>query len=110
MKKKIEETQEELVRLNKFLSHNSNYSRREADKLIEEGRVKVNGKVVTNLATKVSNSDEVHIGKKSIREDKNKISTVIVYNKPKGEIVSKKDPLFLDILLKFLQKKDYYNP
>ena len=25
-------------------------------------------------------------------------------------IVSKKDPLFLDILLKFLQKKDYYNP
>ena len=36
MKKKIEETQEELVRLNKFLSHNSNYSRREADKLIEE--------------------------------------------------------------------------
>ena len=45
MKKKIEETQEELVRLNKFLSHNSNYSRREADKLIEEGRVKVNGKV-----------------------------------------------------------------
>ena len=92
MKKKIEETQEELVRLNKFLSHNSNYSRREADKLIEEGRVKVNGKVVTNLATKVSNSDEVHIGKKFIREDKNKISTVIVYNKPKGEIVSKKDP------------------
>ena len=92
MKKRDEEVQEEVVRLNKFLSHNSNYSRREADKLIEEGRVKVNGKVVVNLATKVSNSDEVHIGKKFIREDKNKISTVIVYNKPKGEIVSKKDP------------------
>ena len=92
MKKKIEETQEELVRLNKFLSHNSNYSRREADKLIEEGKVKINGKVVTNLATKVSNNDEVEIGRKKIREDKNKISTVIVYNKPKGEIVSKKDP------------------
>ena len=92
MKKRDEQVQEELVRLNKFLSHNSNYSRREADKLIEEGRVKVNGKVVTNLATKVSNSDEVHIGKKFIREDKNKISTVIVYNKPKGELVTKKDP------------------
>ena len=36
-KKKVEEIEEELVRLNKFLSHNSNYSRREADKLIEEG-------------------------------------------------------------------------
>ena len=92
MKKRDEQVQEELVRLNKFLSHNSNYSRREADKLIEEGKVKVNGKIVTNLATKVSNSDEVEIGRKKIREDKNKISTVIVYNKPKGEIVSKKDP------------------
>ena len=92
MKKKEDEVQVELVRLNKFLSHNSNYSRREADKLIEEGKVKVNGKVVTNLATKVSNNDEVHIGRKTIREDKNKIITVIVYNKPKGEIVSKKDP------------------
>ena len=92
MKKRDEEVQEELVRLNKFLSHNSNYSRREADKLIEEGKVKVNGKVVTNLATKVSNNDEVEIGRKKIKEDKNKISTVIVYNKPKGEIVSKKDP------------------
>ena len=92
MKKKEDEVQVELVRLNKFLSHNSNYSRREADKLIEEGKVKVNGKVVTNLATKVSNNDEVEIGRKKIKEDKNKISTVIVYNKPKGEIVSKKDP------------------
>jgi len=92
MKKREEETQVELVRLNKFLSHNSNYSRREADKLIEEGKVKINGKVVTNLATKVSNNDEVEIGRKKIKEDKNKISTVIVYNKPKGEIVSKKDP------------------
>ena len=72
MKKKEDEVQVELVRLNKFLSHNSNYSRREADKLIEEGKVKVNGKVVTNLATKVSNSDEVHIGRKTIREEKNK--------------------------------------
>jgi len=72
MKKRDEEVQEELVRLNKFLSHNSNYSRREADKLIEEGKVKVNGKVVTNLATKVSNNDEVEIGRKKIKEDKNK--------------------------------------
>ena len=68
MKKRDEQVQEELVRLNKFLSHNSNYSRREADKLIEEGKVKVNGKVVTNLATKVSNNDEVEIGRKKIKK------------------------------------------
>lgn len=82
----------ELTRLNKFISHNSNYSRREADKIIEEGRVSVNGKVVSNLATKVSSFDEVKIGKRIIKEDKNRIITVIIYNKPKGEIVSKNDP------------------
>ncbi len=82
----------ELTRLNKFISHNSNYSRREADKIIEEGRVSVNGKVVTNLATKVSINDEVKIGKKLIKEDKNRMYTVIMYNKPKGELVTKNDP------------------
>lgn len=92
MRKKNQEEEIELVRLNKFISHNSSYSRREADKQIEEGRVKVNGKVVTNLATKVSAEDEVQIGKKKIKEDKNRLITVIVYNKPKGEIVSKNDP------------------
>ena len=106
MKKKIEESQEDLVRLNKFLSHNSNYSRREADKLIEEGRVKINGKVVTNLATKVSPNDDVQIGKKTIKEDKNKIYTVIVYNKPKGEIVSKKkDPQGRKVIYDSLDNK-----
>ncbi len=104
-KNKKEEIKEELVRLNKFLSHNSNYSRREADKLIEEGRVKINGKVVTNLATKVSSKDEVQIGKKNIKEDKNKIYTVIVYNKPKGEIVSKKDPQGRKTIYDSLEKK-----
>lgn len=89
---KLEEPKFELIRLNKFLSHNSNYSRREADKLIEEGKIRVNNKVVTDLATKVKSTDKVEIGKKLIKEEKNKLYTVIVYNKPKGEIVSKKDP------------------
>ncbi len=95
MKKNIKkevEPKAELVRLNKFLSHNSNYSRREADQLIVEGRVKINNKTVTDLTTKVSPTDKVEIGKKLIKEDKNRMYTVIVYNKPKGEIVSKKDP------------------
>ncbi len=48
--KNITKQREDLVRLNKFLSHNSTYSRREADKIIEEGRVSIDGKVVTNLS------------------------------------------------------------
>ncbi|OCL84750.1 pseudouridine synthase [Arcobacter porcinus] len=97
MKKDIKTTNkftkvEERSRLNKFISHNSNYSRREADTLIAEGKVRVNNKIVTDMATKVSNSDKVEIGKKIIKEDKDRMYTVIVYNKPKGEIVSKSDP------------------
>ena len=82
----------EELRLNKFISHNSNYSRREADALIAEGKVKVNNWVITDLATKVKVSDKVEIGKKIIKEDKERMYTVIVYNKPKGELVTKSDP------------------
>lgn len=82
----------EIVRLNKFISHNSNYSRREADKIIADGLVRVNNKVVTDLATKVKTTDKVEIGKKVVKEDKNRMYTVIVYNKPKGELVTKSDP------------------
>ncbi len=95
----------EPVRLNKFISHNSNFSRREADKLIEEGRVKVNGKVVNNLATKVLPSDKVQIGKQNVKHEKDKLITAIVYNKPKGEIVSKNDPQGRKTIFDSLGKK-----
>ncbi len=82
----------ELSRLNKFISHNTKYSRREADKLIEEGRVSLNNTVVTNMATKVSNDDIIEIDNKKIWHNPNKQYTVIVYNKQKGELVTKNDP------------------
>jgi 23S rRNA pseudouridine2605 synthase len=84
--------QEELVRLNKFISHNSKYSRREADKLIEDGRVALNNAIVTNMATKVTNNDIIEIDNKKIWHNPNKQFTVIVYNKKKGELVTKSDP------------------
>ncbi|MGB0990661.1 pseudouridine synthase [Arcobacter sp. CECT 8989] len=103
--KKQEEEKVELTRLNKFISHNSNYSRREADKVIEEGRVTINGNPVTNLATKVSPNDDVRIGKKLIKEDKNRMYTVIMYNKPKGELVTKNDPQGRKTVFDSLDKK-----
>ena len=106
MKKDLEEESlNQETRLNKFISHNSNYSRREADKLIEEGRVTINNKTVTNLATKVSSNDVVRIGKKLIKEDKNRMYTVIMYNKPKGELVTKKDPQGRKVIFDSLDKK-----
>jgi len=83
---------EKEIRLNKFLSHNTKYSRREADKLIESGRVEVNGKVVTDLSTKVKEGDKVKLNGRYIKPKSMHEMTVIVYHKPKGELVTKKDP------------------
>jgi 23S rRNA pseudouridine2605 synthase len=77
------------TRLNKYISHNSKYSRREADELIKEGKVKMKGKVITNLATQVEKGDKVYIHDRFMHP-KNEF-TVIVYNKLKGELVTKKD-------------------
>ncbi|WP_024954536.1 pseudouridine synthase [Sulfurospirillum arcachonense] len=77
------------MRLNKIISHNTRYSRREADELIKKGLVKIDGKVVTDLATKASFEDKVSVDGKTLYEKSG--YTVLVYNKPKGELVSKKD-------------------
>ena len=52
--------EENLKRLNKFIGETGYCSRREADKIIEEGRVTING-IVPELGTKVSPDDEVRI-------------------------------------------------
>ncbi len=77
------------MRLNKYISHNTKYSRREADELIKQGLVKIKGKVVTDLSTQVEEDDKVRVKDKPVFK-KTKFS-MIVYNKQKGELVSKKD-------------------
>lgn len=79
----------EEMRLNKIISHNTKYSRREADELIKQGHIKVDGKVVTDLSLKVTFANKILLkGKKLFQKDG---YTVLVYHKPKGELVSKKD-------------------
>lgn len=52
-------TQEEEIRLNKFIAHAGFCSRREADTYISDGKVQVNGQVTTELGTKVRRKDSV---------------------------------------------------
>ncbi|MEX0647617.1 MAG: pseudouridine synthase [Balneolaceae bacterium] len=56
----------EKIRLNKYMAHAGLCSRREADEYIEQGRVKVNGKVVTELGTKINQSDKVEVEKQTL--------------------------------------------
>ena len=92
------------MRLNKFIAHYSTYSRREADKVIQDGYVYVDGELQDNPATQV---DERHVkvvvsGKKVVPSDQ---FTVIVYNKPKGELVTKNDPRGRRIIYDSLDNK-----
>ncbi|QQF52522.1 pseudouridine synthase [Campylobacter fetus] len=77
------------MRINKFISHNTNYSRREADELVKNGKVSINNKVIDNLATDVKEDDKIKINGRFIRLKKE--FSIIVYNKQKGELVTKKD-------------------
>ncbi len=74
--------EENLKRLNKFIGETGFCSRREADKLIEDGRVTINGNV-PELGTKVGPDDEVRIDGKLIRE-KNEKMVYLAFNKPVG--------------------------
>jgi 23S rRNA pseudouridine2605 synthase len=56
----------EEIRLNKFIAHSGLCSRREADEYIESGKVKVNGKVVTELGVKIKQSDKVEVEKQKL--------------------------------------------
>lgn len=78
------------MRLNKFISHNSRYSRREADRLISSGRVNIEKKKA-NLSSILKEGDRVFIDGKQLYQKKENQFTAIIYNKPKGELVSKKD-------------------
>lgn len=73
-----------VTRLNKFLSEAGFCSRRAADKLIEEGRVTVNGKH-PEMGTKVSSTDEVSVDGKVV-SIKKKSRVYIAFNKPVGVV------------------------
>lgn len=72
----------EKTRLNKYLSEVGFCSRRAADKLLEEGKITVNGKI-PELGTKVSEADEIRVEGKLIKENTEK-PVYIAVNKPIG--------------------------
>ncbi len=79
----------EQIRLNKFMSNAGICSRREADEFIQQGLVKVNGKVVTELGTKISHSDVVEYDEKVIALES---KCYILLNKPKDCVTTSEDP------------------
>ena len=77
------------MRLNKYISHNTRYSRREADALIEAGEVSIDKTTVKEFGYDVQEEDRVSVKGKHIKV--NNELTIVIYNKPKGTLVTKKD-------------------
>ncbi len=74
--------EEQFIRINKYLSETGFCSRREADKLIDQGRVTVNGKT-PEMGTKVTIDDEIRVDGKLVREKKEK-RIYLAFHKPVG--------------------------
>ena len=72
------------MRINKYLSQIGICSRREADKLVDSGRIKVNNEIAI-LGTKINEGDKITIDNKLIKPKKKK-TIFIAFNKPKGVV------------------------
>ncbi|MBF5026459.1 pseudouridine synthase [Planobacterium oryzisoli] len=87
--KKIEkDIQKDTIRLNKYIANSGICSRREADELITQGLVQVNGKVVTEMGYQVQKTDRVIFDGQNITPEK---PVYVILNKPKGYISTTKD-------------------
>ncbi|MDX8404309.1 MAG: pseudouridine synthase [Mariprofundaceae bacterium] len=86
------------ARINRYLASCGLCSRREADRWIEEGRVSLNGKKVTQPGVKIGEHDLVEVDGKAVVPAANQ--TYIIYNKPRGLLCTRKDakgrPLIYD--------------
>lgn len=88
------------TRINKYLSEVGYCSRRAADKLIEEGRVTINGKV-PEMGTKVNKDDEVAVDGQSVIAPKEK-PVYIAFNKPVGIVCTTDTGVEKDNIIDFI--------
>ena len=86
--KLAKEVPKETIRLNKYIANSGICSRREADELITQGLVQVNGAVVTEMGYQVQKTDKVIFDGQGITPEK---PVYILLNKPKGYISTTKD-------------------
>lgn len=77
------------VRLNRFVANSGICSRREADNYITAGLISVNGKIITELGTKVKPGDDVRFNGERLRGEE---KVYIVMNKPKDFVTTTSDP------------------
>lgn len=84
----MKESSQEKIRINKYLAMSGICSRRDADKLIEQGIVTINGKPA-QAGDRVGAGDKVLVGKKQAKNSDKKV--VLAFYKPKGVVCTERD-------------------
>ncbi|MGN1115296.1 MAG: pseudouridine synthase [Candidatus Ornithomonoglobus sp.] len=93
-----------MVRLQKYIAMSGTASRRAAEKLIDEGRVSVNGKLVTEQGVKVEiGNDRVEVDGMLVKAVEKKI--YIALNKPEGYVTTVKDQFDRPTVMDLVQKE-----
>ena len=78
------------MRLQKYMAECGVASRRKAEEMIREGRVSVNGQVITEMGVQVEEEDDVRVDGQIIRPETEKM--YVLYHKPAGEVTTAHDP------------------
>ena len=92
---------DEKIRLNRFIANAGVCSRRDADILIQEGKIKVNGKVITSMGLKVGSKDRVTFQGKVLVGEK---LVYVLLNKPKDYLTTTSDPKQRKTVMQLVQK------
>lgn len=99
----------EEVRLQKYLADAGIASRRKAEELIEQGKIKVNEQIITKLGTKINpNKDKVEYDGKIVKIQEEKI--YILLNKPIGYVTTAKDQFKRDSVLDLVKVRQRIVP
>jgi 23S rRNA pseudouridine2605 synthase len=93
------ESEDGPMRLHVFIAHSGLCSRRAAEKLIQEGRVVVNGNQVVEMGVKVAPEDEVQVDGSPVRMARN---YTVVLNKPTGVVTTLSDPQRRPTIVRYL--------
>ncbi len=101
-RKKQENKESELIRLNRYIANAGICSRRKADELIEAGVISVNGEVVSELGFKVDPAkDEIRYNGEALRREK---MVYVLLNKPKDYITTTDDPQERRTVMQLVEK------
>lgn len=97
------------IRLNKYLSASGVTSRRNADEMISSGRIKVNGKIVKKLGTKIDpRKDKVEVDGRGVKSRTNLV--YILLNKPKNMVTTLSDEKGRRSVLDFVKVRERVYP